>query len=87
MSMENKVSFIFNVIAALMILIPISIVWLSGNYFDSTYSKMFISISISLILIGQIIVVYRKIRQKLNIPFTRIGGIIGLILVLIVQLL
>lgn len=80
---NNKLSLILYMIAAFIVLIPITIVLLTGIGFNSSYSKVFVNTAVSLIIAGRIFAVIRKAREDKVVPWAGIGGIIGLLIVLI----
>lgn len=83
----NKLSWTSYLIAALMVIIPTSIVLFTGNAFNPFYRKIFINTAIAFVIIGKISVIVKKTIEDGTIPWANIGTIIGLLIVLISDLI
>lgn len=70
--------------AALLIVIPTLIVFMSDLPFSSTFSSTVISIAIILMNLGILLTVFQKRKENKNIA-GEIGAIIGLSIVLIIH--
>lgn len=82
----NKLSFILYVVAALLILIPISIVLVTEITFSSYFSKVTISTALACIIVGRILTLIKKDRKDKTLPID-IGIVMGLLIVLVSRLL
>jgi hypothetical protein len=74
---------LFYLIAGLMVLVPICIVGITGNALSSFYGKVFISTAFAFIIIGRIFTAFKKTIENGFIPWTSIGSVIGLLIVLV----
>lgn len=79
---NNKLKLMLYITAVLMILVPISKVLITGISYNSTYSKISISMALMLVIVGKVHTVFRTVRKDNSIPKAGIGSIIGLLIVL-----
>lgn len=78
---------ILYLIAVLIVCIPIFIVLVTDNAFNSFYSKLFLNTAITFVIIGKILTVFKKTIENRDIPWASIGSIIGLMIVLVLRIL
>lgn len=82
----TRLSSILYIIAALLVFIPISIVLVMEITFSDIVSKILISTTLTLIILGKILTIIKKGKNDHSIP-KDIGIVIGLLIVLISRLL
>jgi len=78
-----KFRLIFYLMAVLIVFVPIFIVLVTDNAFNSFYSKIFVSTAITFVIIGRILTSYKKTIENGTIHWASIGSIIGLLIVLV----
>jgi hypothetical protein len=82
-----KYRLILYTMAVLIVLIPIIIVIISNNPFNSFYSEIYINTAITFVILGKILTIYKKTIENGAIPWTSTGSIIGILIVLIWSIL
>ena len=84
---NNKLSLILYLIAVLLIFIPISIVLVNDNAFNSFYSKIFVNTAIIFVIVGRILTVVKKTIVDRKVQWVGIGSITGLLILLVWEVL
>jgi fucose permease len=79
----DKLKLILYLIAVLLIITPIFIVLVTDKGFNQFYSKIFISMAFTFIIIGRILTALKKTLEDSTIPWSIISSIIGLLIALI----
>ena len=80
---NNKLSLILYLIALLMIFIPVLIVLVTGNSFNSFYSNIFVNTSIFFVILVRILNVVNKTIADRKVQWDGIG-LIAVFLILLV---
>ncbi|WP_010233579.1 hypothetical protein [Clostridium arbusti] len=80
---NNRLNLILYIIAALMIFIPMSIVFVTGKSFDSFHSKVFVGVAITFVIVGRILTIVKKTIYDKCVPWVDIGIISGIFITLI----
>ncbi|WP_138204104.1 histidine kinase [Haloimpatiens lingqiaonensis] len=79
---NGNLNWILYLIASLVILIPIAIVFITGNPFSSSFSKISIGIAFIFVILGKFFALLKKEKGDKSIPID-IGIIIGLLIAFI----
>jgi len=74
---------IFYLIAGLIVLIPISIVLITGNTFKFFSGEVVVNTALLFVIIGKILTAYKKTIENGAINWGRIGSITGLLIVFV----
>ena len=79
----RKISLVLYMAATFIIVIPILIVLITDDGFNSYYSDLFINFALTFVIAGNIFTVVRKVKENGVFPWADIGWITGLLTVLI----
>lgn len=79
----NRLNLIVYIIAILMIFIPATIVFVTGNGLNSFQIKLFIGIALIFVIAGRILTVERKTRENKSVQWVDIGIISGIFITLV----
>lgn len=80
---NNKLTSILYIIATLTFLIPILIVFVTGNGFNSFHSKIHIGISLTFVIVGRILTVLKKTTEDKRVQWGGMGIIAGMFIALV----
>lgn len=78
-----KHRFVFYLIAALIVFIPMFIVFVTDNPFSPFYSGVFFNTAITFVIIGRSLTAFKKTIETGVIPWASIGSTIGILVVLL----